>query len=234
MKPLSRENTREFIKLFDKLAYNRGYSDIWPDFVLITACTISNLVDMEQYNHRLERLQIAAKRYNKDEKKLLLELLSIAQDELFRNPDQDYLGNVYEGLGLCKKSTAQFFTPYHISKFMALACIGNAEEEIKQKGFLSINDPCCGAGAMLVAAANVCREQGVDIGRDVLFVAQDIDPEVAMMCYIQLALLGCAGYILVGNSLSMEPISPENKWYLPMMYQQVWVDRGFMEISETK
>ena len=229
MKPIRKENTKEFISIYDKIAYQRGYSDVWPDFVLITACTISNLVDKEQYEHRLDRINSTLKRYTEEERRQFLHLFNIIQDELTKNPDQDFLGDVYCGLGLCKKSNAQFFTPYDISKFMALACIGNPVEEIKEKGMISVADPCCGAGAMLIAAANVCRENDVDIGRDVLFVAQDIDPLVAMMCYIQLSMLGCAGYILVGNSLSMEPVGPKNTWVLPKMFQQIWVDRGYME-----
>jgi hypothetical protein len=37
-----------------------------------------------------------------------------------------------------------------------------------------------------------------------------------MMAYIQLALLGCAGHVIVGNSLSPEPPKPENVWQLPL------------------
>lgn len=54
----------------------------------------------------------------------------------------------------------------------------------------------------------------------ILFVAQDIDLTAAMMCYIQLSLLGCQAIVKVGNSLSdpfsvNEPMS-EKIWLTPM------------------
>ena len=61
-----------------------------------------------------------------------------------------------------------------------------------------------------------------------LVVAQDIDETVALMCYIQLSLLGVAGYVKVGNSLT-EPMTDndnkENYWFTPMYYSNVWVLR---------
>ena len=61
-----------------------------------------------------------------------------------------------------------------------------------------------------------------------LVVAQDIDETVALMCYIQLSLLGVAGYVKVGNSLT-EPITDndnkENYWFTPMYFSNVWVLR---------
>jgi len=61
-----------------------------------------------------------------------------------------------------------------------------------------------------------------------LVVAQDIDETVALMCYIQLSLLGVAGYVKVGNSLT-EPMTDnddkENYWFTPMYFSNVWVLR---------
>lgn len=48
------------------------------------------------------------------------------------------------------------------------------------------------------------------------------------MCYIQLSLLGVAGYIKVGNSLT-EPMcsddSLENYWFTPIYCSDVWAIR---------
>ena len=88
---------------------------------------------------------------------------------------------------------------------------------------------------MLMAFANVCKDD-IDINyqRSVLFVGQDIDEVVAKMCYIQISLLGCPGYVVVGNSLS-EPIcgttiepsykKPENIWFTPLYFTDVWTLR---------
>lgn len=151
---------------------------------------------------------------------------------LERNPEQDFLGKIYMDLGLGKKSTSQFFTPYHICELMAAIAMGNIVDEVKEKGYISINDPTCGAGATLIAGVNEARKKlekvNMNFQNHVLVVAQDIDFTVAMMCYIQLSLLGVAGYIKVGNSLT-EPISTddttENYWFTPMYFSDVWVTR---------
>ena len=58
--------------------------------------------------------------------------------------------------------------------------------------------------------------------------AQDIDETVALMCYIQLSLLGVAAYIKVGNTIT-DPMSPddtlENYWFTPMYFSDVWAMR---------
>lgn len=48
------------------------------------------------------------------------------------------------------------------------------------------------------------------------------------MCYIQISLLGVAGYIKVGNALT-KPMTPgdsmENYWFTPMYFSDVWHTR---------
>ena len=113
------------------------------------------------------------------------------------------------------------------------------ETEIKGKGYLSINDPACGAGATLIAAANTFRRHGIDYQRDVLFVGQDIDRVVGQMCYIQLSLLGCPGYIAIADTITnpvcgstMAPIEKASQefWYTPFYFRNVWIGRRIKEI----
>lgn len=96
------------------------------------------------------------------------------------------------------------------------------------------NDCACGAGATLIAAVNTFKEREINYQRDVLFVTQDVDRVVGMMCYIQLSLLGCAGYVVIANTLT-NPICgntlfPEEKeeqefWYMPFYFSTVWQQR---------
>lgn len=91
---------------------------------------------------------------------------------------------------------------------------------------------------MLIAAA--AAYQGDSEQRtyqnDVLFVGQDVDRVVALMCYIQLSVLGCAGYVAIGNSLTnsveghdLFPTIGEGGelWFTPMWNSPVWVMRRF-------
>ena len=62
----------------------------------------------------------------------------------------------------------------------------------------------------------------------ILVSAQDIDETVALMCYIQLSLLGVAAYIKVGNTFT-DPMTSndtlENYWFTPMYFSDVWAMR---------
>lgn len=123
---------------------------------------------------------------------------------LLENPEQDFLGTVYHNLGLSKSQAGQFFTPYNVGQMMAR--INMPDSLILDKSrILRVNDPCCGAGCLLLAGYNVMREQlestDPDWDKYVLFVAQDIDPLVCKMCYIQMCCIGVPGVVVVGNSL---------------------------------
>lgn len=115
---------------------------------------------------------------------------------------------------------------------MAEMTMDDTVKKVEQDGYISINDPCCGAGATLIAGIHAARKQlekaNLNHQNHLLVVAQDIDETVALMCYIQLSLLGVAGYVKVGNSLT-EPMTDnddkENYWFTPMYFSNVWVLR---------
>lgn len=162
---------------------------------------------------------------------------------LEHNPDQDFLGNLYMGLNLGNYWKGQFFTPYNVSRMMAEMAIRDPLDELKEKEFISICDPMCGAGSMLIAAAN-CLSSKLECWQNlVLFVGQDIDRVVGLMCYIQLSLLGCAGYVRIGDSLLKPLIGcelfPEESegtelWYTPIFLSEVWTVRSFLHYCSRK
>ena len=137
-------------------------------------------------------------------------------------------------LDLGNTSNGQFFTPYSVCQLMSEIVTNDAEKKIEKQGYISLNDSCCGAGATIIAAANSIRKKlenrkhPLNYQNHVLVVAQDIDETVGLMCYIQVSLLGLAGYVKIGNSLS-NPItgsdSRENYWYTPLYFADTWVMR---------
>ncbi len=140
------------------------------------------------------------------------------------------LGNHWKG---------QFFTPYNVCKMMSQMTVENADMRIEEQGYISICDPACGAGATLIAAANNLKKSKYNFQNHALFVGQDVDRVVAQMCYIQLSLLGCAGYICVGNTITnpltgqvLFPRENEGKeiWYMPMFQSDVWQWRKMIHL----
>lgn len=223
---------KEFLSKFRSLTYSRGPFDVWSDFVTVSACAISNVFDKGNFAER-ERLYLSTiSKYKQTDQLVFPDLLALTTLALEENPEQDFLGSMFMNLNLSNEHNGQFFTPFHISQLMADATIGDIVSEIKSKGYISIHDPCCGAGAMLIASANVAKErlekEGLNFQNHIFIVAQDIDQTVAQMCYIQLSLFGIAGFVKVGNSLT-NPVMPgdsnESYWFTPMYFSNVWHTR---------
>lgn len=222
-----------FVKIMDPLIYSRQTWEVWRDFIVLAACSISNAVDHTEghYDCREKLYMDTIGKYKKSEIDIFPELLAEVVNSLEQNQDQDYLGALYMELELSNHWQGQFFTPYCVCRFMGEIAALNPVEEIERKGFITISDPCCGAGTLLIAGVNTIRdkiansESNLNWQNHILVVAQDIDMVVGLMCYIQISLLGCAGYVKIGNSLT-DPIhtgdSDENYWYTPMYFSKVW------------
>lgn len=224
---------KEVAATLDRLSGRYSRWQIWQDFVTMGAISIANVVDSPYREAREQMYLDRAKKYSKQDLEALASMLGAVATGMEDNPNQDFLGEMYMGLDLGNDAAGQFFTPYHICHLMAKMSAGESlKEQVEENGWISVNDPCCGGGALLLAFANACREEKINFQTSVIFVAQDIDQTVAMMCYIQLSLMGCAGYVKVGNSLTdpltyqggniLFPIGGENIWYTPMFFRDVW------------
>lgn len=220
---------KEFLKTFRSLTSHWRSWDIWTDFVTMVACTISNSVDKLHFDEREKTYLRIIKKYNKQERELFPQLFAYVVTALEENPEQDFLGDIYTELGLNSQEHKQIFTPYHICHFMAEITIDDLAAQVEARGVVEIHDCCCGAGATLIAASNVAKEKlekaGLNYQNHILVTGQDIDYLVTMMCYIQLSLLGMAGYFKVGNALT-DPMtdkdSLDNYWFTPMYFFPVW------------
>lgn len=211
---------KDFGDIFIRLSERHGRHEVWSDFVTMSACALSNAGDKRFFQEREEMFLAAVKRYTKDEADMLAQMLGYVIMAFEENPEQDFLGEMFSGLNLHNEWKGQFFTPYHVGSFMAAINIESAKEELKQKDYITVNDCCCGAGCLLIAFANEARKAKIDFQNRVIFVAQDLDFTAAMMCYIQLSLLGCKAIVKVGNSLT-DPFVPadlegKDVWYTPM------------------
>ena len=207
--------------------------DIWRDFIIMFACAISNSLDKSHYDEREKRYLKIIKKYNKQEQNLFPELTAHTVMALEENPEQDFLGGIFMELNLGNGSNGQFFTPYHVCDLMAkITMTESVVPEVNEKGYITICDSCCGAVATLIAGIHEARRQlekeNLNYQNHVLVVGQDIDEIVALMCYIQLSLLGVAAYIKIGNNFT-EPIDPndttDNYWFTPIYFSDVWVTR---------
>ena len=236
------ESEKEFVKLFERLAYSRSAWQVWEDLMTVMACSISNAVDRtpDRFNSREEQYGQSFKNLGGVE--IPAQMLWIITMALEQNPDQDFLGKMYMNLNMGNHWKGQFFTPYNVCRMMAEINFGEGVyTEIERKGYISVCDPCVGAGAMLIASANAMRRAGINYQTNAVFVGQDIDPVVAMMAYIQLSLMGCPGYVIIGNSLTNPPAGHvlfpreaegQELWITPFFMHDIWEMRRTKELMQ--
>lgn len=225
------ERQKELCRVFDEACGRHNRWTVWSDAMVMYAVSISNAVDKAHADRREEIYLSLVKKYNQHEMDCIAKMFALIIEAMEANPDQDFLGDLYMSLELGNQKNGQFFTPYSLCTMMA-KMQPDIQEKIAEQGWISVNDCACGAGALLVAFANECMRRCVNYQTSVLFVAQDIDFVTGCMCYIQLSLLGCPGYVVVGDTLTspatsiddrgLIPTPSENIWYTPFYFREEW------------
>ena len=203
--------------IIKKLSYRRNTWQVFNDFVEVCALTISNSVDKENWEEREKQYLEIIGRYNKKEVDLISHMfakLVIELDECYvRGELDDVLGRLFHALGLHNKWKGQFFTPPNIANMMAEMTVENCGEIIKEKGYMTIGEPACGSGVMVLGAANSLRNQGFNHQKHMVVTATDVDLKCVHMAYIQFSLYGIPAVVIHGDTLTMEEWS---RWYTPM------------------
>lgn len=222
------------MKLFDSLTGSFSRWQIWDDMVILFATTISNAVDKRRWEKREKLYLETIRRYSPEQQTVFAELfarLVLTIEETAQEGKYcDFLGELFMELGLGNDAGGQFFTPYDVCIAMAEMTIpDNVQEEIERRKYISIHDCACGAGATLIAAADVLKRKGINFQQKVIFSAQDIDFGTALMCYIQLSLIGCAGFVRVGNTITDPMVGDalfgcddDRTWFTPMYFSTRW------------
>lgn len=136
----------------------------------------------------------------------------------------DILGAVFGAMELHNASRGQFFTPMHVCQLMAglQMADGHHQQAIDSKGYITVMEPACGSGAMVIAMALTMQEQGYSYQRQLHVTATDIDARAAHMAYVQFSLLHIPAVVVVGNSLTVEA---REVWHTPAHILGGWHHR---------
>lgn len=102
---------------------------------------------------------------------------------------QDILGQIFMECITCGEN-GQFYTPSHITDFMAKIAMGDQETKT------TVNDPCCGSGRFLISASKENPEA--------ILYGTDIGIRCSKMAVINMFLFDLNAEIYWGNSLSLE------------------------------
>jgi len=198
---IKKDYKKEFLKCLESINPYANTYNVFQDFLTLASLSIKNALVKSQEIEK-EYMEVVSKYKDPNKFSQLFGILALALEEKM----QDFLGEIYMQTSLGNKHTGQFFTPYHISHFMAECAIGdkNLEKEIKEKGYIKISEPCCGAGGMIIAASEVLLKRDINPQQYMRFTGVDIDIKCCQMTYIQTTLLGLRGSVIHGNSLTLE------------------------------
>lgn len=211
----------EFVRAFNGIAGHRHRYEVWRDFITLSGLMVQNSMRQFMPPERFQVLEdeflAIEKRYSEENRtefaRLFASLVRLLEVEPY-----DVLGQLYMELDLGNTNTGQFFTPPELSELMAGIIYGDELKELK-KPFVTLQEPACGAGGMILAFVKVMLSHGHNPLHRLWVQAIDVDRTAALMCYIQMSLWGIPGEVVVGNSLSLEV---REVFYTPAHYLGLW------------
>ena len=228
------ERLKNFTKLYNELSNIYGSMNIFMDFVKMCSIFIYNSFaqNQEMEQQYLKTINSYRKEHQQIFPKMFSELIMMYEEA---EDITDILGPFYERENLGNNRLGQFFTPTHISDAMAEISIEDEQtlkNIINKRGFISMAEPTCGAGGMILSIAKALQKRNINYQQELLVETTDISEVCTYMTYIQLSLYGIPATVYCGDSLSQ---NFRFKLETPLLFIQYWKFRKFyMKSNEEK
>ena len=191
------------LKYFD---YKYNTYEVLKDLFLVSALSISNSIELneELYKKREEEFNQISSKYSKQDMQQFSKIFAKIT-ELYQNKKlSDFLGEIFmQSLTQNSSAKGQIFTPYALSLASAETLIN--KEDFDKKDIVTMYEPACGGGGMIVAIVDILRNKlNIDYSKRLFVVAGDLDRRCVAMTYIVLSLLGVPAIVQEKNALSGE------------------------------
>ena len=197
---------KRIVKNLDSFLYKRNKVQVFTDAVEYNALKLAIVVSPQKQEERIKRIKEIFDTYYADEKdKQAFDSICLDMtDMLSKMIDHycDHLGEIYMELSGGKKAAGQYFTPYDVSRLMAEMTVG--QSDISGGKILTFNEPCCGSGGIIVAVADALNSRGFNYTNDAVFVANDIDRNCALMCYLQTSWAAMPAIVLHQDTITQK------------------------------
>ena len=219
--------TAEIARMLGSI-HDRDHYTVLRDFFELSAISIRNAVDFGRDRDTYEmRYKAIAEKYRKEYLDIIANAFAMLGAQILKAangdiPFADWAGEIYMDSGTSNGRAGQFFTPYHVSHLMAecsleraevLGRIGKNPDDV-----LTIYEPTCGAGGLIVASIDVLKGYGVNYAWNVFVDCGDIDSRCVHMTYVTLSLLGVPAVVRLGDALMMKY---HEAWFTPA-YLMAW------------
>ncbi|WP_019939748.1 N-6 DNA methylase [Bordetella sp. FB-8] len=222
------DHQKAILGILQAIGRSRGLDRVWSDWIEISAIALAKL-DLRQADTREDRYRQIMSLYDKQEAQQLAEafahLVMAFEKSQTTGEFGDLLGSTFMMLDMGISHNGQFFTPYEVSRLMGMMLMGDGQElaqKAADRGFIRLMEPACGAGSMIIAAAQTLNDAGVNYQNSMHAVAIDIDRRCAHMTFLQLALLHIPAQVIHGNALSGQAWE---HWYTPAHIMGGWSAR---------
>lgn len=191
---------KEFTSKLQSLGRSKRIYEVFKDFLTLSTCALAQPF---YRSDEIEQIYLeTVNRYTKEQAEEFSKLLAFLVLGLEQAP-QDFLGQVFMSLNLGSQANGQYFTPYSVCKFMAEINFTEIES-FQNKQLITLSEPCCGSGALIIAFAQTLREHNINYQQNLFVEAIDISEMCFKMTYIQLSLLGIPAKVVQGDSLSLK------------------------------
>lgn len=218
---MAKSSTNEIAKILDRIQSFDTYTVI-SDFFEISAISVRNNVDYGKERDSYEQRYFALiKKYRKEDLAVFVEALGVFMGWIQKAMDGavpflDFAGEIYMDSGTSSGKAGQFFTPYHVSHLMAECNFDKdklkAEIAADPDHVVTIYEPTCGAGGLIVAAIDVLKDAGINYSWNAFVDCGDIDARCVHMTYLTMSLLGVPAVVRRGDALALEY---SETWYTP-------------------
>jgi type I restriction-modification system DNA methylase subunit len=215
---MNNPHQKALVKLFEECRYRHDLFDLWRDACEMWALAISNRVDLRQYDAREARYMEIISRYDKETQQRFPQMFGELTEALDGTLD-DVLGQTFMELELSSKWKGQFFTPTALALVMARVTIQDLDPLIREKRFITVQEPAVGGGVTILALAQAMADAGFNFQRQLHVTAIDIDITCVAMAYIQFSLHYIPAIVIHGDTLKLEERS---HWFTPAHILDGW------------
>lgn len=209
---------KKLVKLYQSFTYEFDTYTVFEDSLYFMGAAISNSADLTNFKVREDEYMRRMKKYSSEQAKIFAEIFATLVLALEDSPN-DYLGQLFMELNISNKWKGQFFTPYKVALAMAQITLNDAQQQIDEKGYITIADSTCGGGVTLIAAFVALKEQKINPQRYAKFYGQDIDIRSVLMTYIQCSLLGMSIQVIHGDTLAQTVL---DVWRSPFLVLNIF------------
>ena len=186
----------DFRKILESISHRHDTRKVFDAFTRFAACALAAQTREAEY---LEE----AKRWEKQDMDSFAEAFGALVMEMESRPFEDVLGGLYMEFALSSKGqqwNGEYHTPKPICDLMARLTLGDMES-LPPEGPITVCEPACGAGAMILAIAEACPPE---VRRRLRVTAIDISRTACDMAFVNTTLWGVPTRVIHGNSLSLE------------------------------